>query len=63
MELTLTPEGARLSREVAAVEEALYAALDSITGPDIATTLDLLHAFIEGSPSGRALARRIALAE
>jgi len=63
VELTLTPEGARLSREVAAIEEAMYAALDGIAGTDIGVTLDLLRAFIDGSPSGQALARRIALSE
>jgi DNA-binding MarR family transcriptional regulator len=63
VELTLTPEGERLSREVAAIEEAMYAALDRIAGPDIGATLDLLRAFIDGSPSGQALARRIALSD
>jgi len=63
VELTLTPEGARLSREVAAIEEAMYATLDAIAGTDIGVTLDLLRAFIDGSPSGQALARRIALSE
>jgi hypothetical protein len=63
VELTLTPEGARLSVEVAAIEEAMYATLDRIAGPDIGVTLDLLRAFIDGSPSGQALARRIALSE
>jgi DNA-binding MarR family transcriptional regulator len=63
IELTLTPEGAQLSGEVAAIEEAMYATLDGIAGPDIGVTLDLLRAFIDGSPSGDALARRIALTE
>jgi DNA-binding MarR family transcriptional regulator len=63
VELTLTPEGARLSKEVAAIEEAMYAILDGIAGPDIGATLDLLRTFIDGSPSGQALARRIALSE
>ena len=63
VELTLTPEGARLSLEVAALEEAMYATIDALAGPDIGVTLDFLRAFIDGSPSGQALARRIALSE
>ena len=63
VELTLTPEGERLSLEVAAVEEAMYATIDAIAGPDIGVTLVFLRTFIEGSPSGQALARRIALSE
>jgi hypothetical protein len=63
VELTLTPEGERLSREVAAIEEAMYATIDAIAGPDIGVTLDFLRAFIAGSPSSRALTRRIARSE
>jgi len=63
VELTLTPEGVRLSRDVAVIEEALYATIDALVGPEIAVTLDFLHAFIDGSPSGRALTRRIALSD
>ncbi len=63
VELTLTPEGERLSREVAAIEEAMYATIDAIAGPDIGVTLDFLRAFIDGSPSSRALTRRIARSE
>jgi DNA-binding MarR family transcriptional regulator len=63
VELTLTPEGQRLSLEVAALEEAMYATIDALAGPDIGVTLDFLRAFIDGSPSGQALARRIALSE
>jgi len=61
VELTLTSEGERLSREVAAIEEAMYATIDAIAPPDIGATLDFLRAFIDVSPSGQALARRIAL--
>ena len=63
VELTLTPEGERLSREVAAIEEAMYATIDAISGPDIGVTLDFLRTFIDGSPSGRALTRRITRSE
>jgi DNA-binding MarR family transcriptional regulator len=63
VELTLTPEGERLSLEVAAIEEAMYASIDAIAGPDIGVTLDFLRTFIDGSPSGLALTRRIALSE
>jgi len=63
VELTLTPEGERLSLEVAAIEEAMYATIDAIAGPDIGVTLDFLRTFIDGSPSGRALTRRIARSE
>jgi DNA-binding MarR family transcriptional regulator len=63
VELTLTPEGERLSREVAALEEAMYATIDALAGPDIGVALEFLRAFIDGSPSGQALALRIALSE
>jgi DNA-binding MarR family transcriptional regulator len=63
VELTLTPEGERLSREVAAIEDAMYAEIDAITGEDVHATLDFLRAFINGSPSGDALARRIVLTD
>lgn len=63
VELTLTPEGERLSREVAAIEDAMYASLDAITNKDVATTLEFLWRFVADSPSGQALARRIALTD
>jgi len=63
VELTLTPEGKRLSRKVVAIEEAMYAAIDAITNEDIEGTLNFLRAFINGSPSGQALTRRIALTD
>ena len=61
VELTLTPEGERLSVEVAAIEDAMYAAIDAMIGEDVDATLDFLRTFTNGSPSGDALARRIAL--
>ena len=63
IELTLTPEGERLSREVAAIEDGMYASFDAITSEDVAATRELLWRFVAESPSGQALARRIALAE
>jgi DNA-binding MarR family transcriptional regulator len=63
VELTLTPEGERLAVEVAAIEDAMYAGIDAISGEDVQATLDFLRAFIDGSPSGDALARRIALTD
>jgi DNA-binding MarR family transcriptional regulator len=63
VELTLTPEGRRMAVEVAGIEEAMYAAIDAISDQDMRPTRDFLRAFVKGSPSGRALARRIALAD
>jgi DNA-binding MarR family transcriptional regulator len=63
VELTLTPDGERLSQEVAALEAAMYATIDALAGPDIGVSLEFLRAFVDRSPSGRALARRIALSE
>jgi DNA-binding MarR family transcriptional regulator len=63
VELTLTPEGERLSREVAAIEDAMYAAIDAITPDEIPVALDFLRTFVSGSPSGDALARRIDLTD
>ena len=63
VELTLTPEGDRLAVEVAVIEDAMYAAIDAMTGDDVDATLDFLRDFINGSPSGDALARRIAVSD
>jgi len=63
VELTLTPAGKRLSRKVAAIEDAMYAAIDAITNEDIHGTLNFLRTFINGSPSGQALTHRIALTD
>ena len=61
VELTLTAEGERLAVEVAAVEDAMYADIDALTGENVDATLGFLRSFVDGSPSGDALARRIAL--
>ena len=63
VELTLTPEGERLAIEVAVIEDAMYAAIDAISGQDAQPTRDFLRTFVDGSPSGQALARRIALTD
>jgi DNA-binding MarR family transcriptional regulator len=63
VELTLTPEGERLAREVAAIEDGMYAAIDAITPDEIPVALDFLRTFVSGSPSGDALARRIDLTD
>ena len=63
VELTLTREGERLSVEVAAIEDAMYAAIDAISDEDARPTRDFLRTFVDGSPSGQALARRIALTD
>jgi hypothetical protein len=48
---------------VAAIEDAMYAAIDAIGNQDIHATRDFLRTFVNGSPSGQALARRIALTD
>jgi DNA-binding MarR family transcriptional regulator len=63
VELTLTPEGERLAVAVAAIEDAMYAEIDAITGEDVDAILDFLRTYINRSPSGLALARRIALTD
>jgi DNA-binding MarR family transcriptional regulator len=63
IELTLTPEGERLSVKVAAIEDAMYAAIDAIGDEDARPTRDFLRTFVSGSPAGQALARRIALTD
>jgi DNA-binding MarR family transcriptional regulator len=63
VELTLTHEGECLAQEVAAIEAAMYATIDALAGPDIGVSLEFLRAFVDGSPSGQALARRIALSD
>jgi len=58
-QMTLTPEGERIAREVAAVEEKLYATIDElVAGTPVSEALAVLRAFAEPFPAGRALARR-----
>jgi DNA-binding MarR family transcriptional regulator len=63
VELMITAEGMDLSAKVVAIEDAMYAYLDAIITKDIHSTLELLRTFIEGSPSGKALALRIAITD
>ena len=41
--------------------DAMYADIDALTGENVDATLGFLRSFVDGSPSGDALARRIAL--
>ena len=52
-----------LAVAVAAIEDAMYAEIDAITGEDVDAILDFLRTYINRSPSGLALARRIALTD
>ncbi|MFE7636662.1 MarR family winged helix-turn-helix transcriptional regulator [Kitasatospora sp. NPDC058184] len=62
VQLSLTPEGARLATEVAGIEEFLYAAMDAACeGLDTDAMLRFLHSFIDPLPSGEALNKRLAL--
>jgi DNA-binding MarR family transcriptional regulator len=63
VELTLTAAGKRLARQVASIEDAMYTAIDALPADEIDATLTFLWAFVEGSPTGKALRRRIALAD
>ncbi|MCF8527226.1 MAG: MarR family transcriptional regulator [Candidatus Nanopelagicales bacterium] len=63
VELSLTAEGERLAREVAKIEDRMYAAIDAISGPAVQVTVDFLRAFVDGSPVGQAFARRVALSD
>jgi DNA-binding MarR family transcriptional regulator len=57
--LTLTPAGARLAREVAAVEERLHHTIETlVAGQPVEQTITLLRAFADAFPAGQALARR-----
>jgi hypothetical protein len=41
----------------------MYAVIDAVGDQDIRPTRDFLRTFVDGSPSGQALARRIALTD
>ncbi|MET8874419.1 MarR family transcriptional regulator [Nocardia sp. NPDC004604] len=57
--LTLTPDGRRVARQIAAVESALYEQLDQLTaGKPIEPALRVLRGLADGSSAGEALARR-----
>jgi DNA-binding MarR family transcriptional regulator len=62
LQLTLTEEGKRLATEVAAIEELLYAGIDSAAeGLQIDAILAFLHNLIDPLPAGEALNKRLGL--
>ncbi|MBI1759096.1 MAG: winged helix-turn-helix transcriptional regulator [Actinobacteria bacterium] len=59
VELSLTEAGQRTAREVAAIEETLYASIEASIGDhDVEAALALLRDMVAGSPAGEAWARR-----
>jgi hypothetical protein len=52
-----------MTREVAVIEEAMYAGLDALSDAGALQARDFLRAYVSGSPAGEALARRIALTD
>jgi MarR family transcriptional regulator, organic hydroperoxide resistance regulator len=59
VELSLTPEGARIAGEIAEVEERLYDMIDAAAeGRDVDEITGFLRVFVGELPAGRALARR-----
>lgn len=57
LNLTLTPAGRALEREVRRIEDALYDSIDTLPGgAELASALELL---VAGQPAGEALQRRI----
>jgi DNA-binding MarR family transcriptional regulator len=62
LQLSLTPEGERLATKVAAIEEMLYAAIDSAAeGLQTDAVLAFLHNLIDPLPAGEALNKRLEL--
>lgn len=62
VEITLTPRGELLARDIAAIEDGLYRWLDTATaGRDPDALLDVLRSLVADLPAGQALARRAAL--
>ena len=60
IDLTLTPRGKRLARQVKTVEQRLYRTLDTATaGQDLDAVLTVLRSFVADQPAGKALQRRI----
>jgi hypothetical protein len=52
-----------LAAPESAIEDGMYAAIDAISDQDMHPTRDVLPTFVDESPSGQALARRIALTD
>jgi DNA-binding MarR family transcriptional regulator len=62
LQLSLTPEGARLAAAVAGIEEDLYAFIDAAAdGLETDALLAFLHSVIDPLPAGEALNRRLNL--
>ena len=62
VELSLTPEGARVAEDVAEIEQGLYAMIDTAAeGHGAEHVTGFLRSFVSDLPSGRALARRTAM--
>jgi DNA-binding MarR family transcriptional regulator len=60
IELTLTEEGMRLAHRITEIENDLYRAIEAAAGGhDLHQITGFLRAFVDGLPSGQALARRI----
>lgn len=58
--LTLTQVGRTRAAQVQAIEDRLYAAIDSaLEGEDTDALIRVLHSLTQGSPAGTALARRL----
>jgi DNA-binding MarR family transcriptional regulator len=59
VELTLTPGGRRLARQIAAVEARLYRDLEAAgVDHDMAAVIAYLRTLVAGRPAGEAVARR-----
>ena len=59
VELTLTPAGRRLARQIGAIEARLYRDLEAAgTDQDLAAVIAYLRTLVTGRPAGEAVARR-----
>ncbi|WP_131740865.1 MarR family winged helix-turn-helix transcriptional regulator [Actinomadura roseirufa] len=59
IELTLTPQGTALARQITEIEERLYVLIETMTqGGDLTPINAFLRAFVADFPAGQALARR-----
>jgi DNA-binding MarR family transcriptional regulator len=59
VELSLTPEGARLAERITEIEARLYQAIDEAGSQvDLDQVTGFLWSFVAGLPAGQALARR-----
>ncbi|GAA4594213.1 MarR family transcriptional regulator [Planotetraspora phitsanulokensis] len=60
VELSLTEEGLRLARRIAAIEDDLYQSIDAAAeGHDLEQVIGFLRSVVAGLPAGQALARRV----